>query len=218
MNNIKIIIADDHPLIRFGLKNVLAANSNIAIMNEFDNGLDALNYILIKVPDLAIIDIDMPGISGLELCKVVQEKKLSTRILLLTMLNQKTVFDKARELGANGFLLKDFIVEEIFTAIETIFNDTFYASENLQLKLNNDVSKFVLNEDLFLKLSRLTNTEKKILQLIASNLNTEKIATKLFTSIHTIRTHRKSISQKLELENEQNSLLKFAIKNASSLN
>jgi len=218
MNNIKIIIADDHPLIRLGLKNVLASNSNIAIMNEFDNGLDALNYILIKVPDLAIIDIDMPGISGLEICKVVQEKKLSTRILLLTMLNQKTVFDKARELGANGFLLKDFIVEEIFIAIETIFNDTFYASDNLQLKLNNDVSKFVLNEVLFLKLSRLTNTEKKILQLIASNLNTEQIATKLFTSIHTIRTHRKSISQKLELENEQNSLLKFAIKNASSLN
>jgi len=134
------------------------------------------------------------------------------------MLNQQTVFDKARELGANGFLLKDFIVEEIFIAIETIFNDTFYASDNLQLKLNNDVSKFVLNEVLFLKLSRLTNTEKKILQLIASNLNTEQIATKLFTSIHTIRTHRKSISQKLELENEQNSLLKFAIKNASSLN
>jgi len=81
MNNIKIIIADDHPLIRLGLKNVLASNSNIAIMNEFDNGLDALNYILIKVPDLAIIDIDMPGISGLEICKVVQEKKLSTRRL-----------------------------------------------------------------------------------------------------------------------------------------
>jgi DNA-binding NarL/FixJ family response regulator len=134
MNKVNIIIADDHHLIRLGLRNVLASKTNLEITNEFDNGTDALNYILENKPDLAIIDIDMPGISGLELCKVVREKKISTKILFLTMLNQETVFKKALELGANGYLLKDFILEEIFTAIETILNDAFYISDNLQLK------------------------------------------------------------------------------------
>ena len=213
MNTIKLIIADDHHLIRLGLKNVLASNADLEILHEFDNGLDALNYILDKEPDLAIVDIDMPGISGLEICKVVRENILSTKILFLTMLNQETVFNKAREIGANGYLLKDFILEEIFIAIETIFNDKFYFSDNLPLKLNSDFSKFVIDESLKEKLSRLTETEKIILKLIASNFNSEQIAEKLFASHHTVKTHRKNISHKLELENEQNNLLKFAVKN-----
>jgi DNA-binding NarL/FixJ family response regulator len=213
MNKIKLIIADDHHLIRLGLKNVLASNADLEILHEFDNGLDALNYILDKEPDLAIIDIDMPGICGLELCKLVRENELSTKILFLTMLNQETVFNKAREIGANGYLLKDFILEELFIAIETIFNDKFYFSDNLQLKLNKDFSKFVVDKTLIEKLSRLTETEKKILKLIATNLNSEQIAEKLFASINTVKTHRKNISHKLELENEQNNLLKFAVKN-----
>jgi DNA-binding NarL/FixJ family response regulator len=155
----------------------------------------------------------MHGMSGLDVCKVIRDKKLSTKILFLTMLNQETVFNKARELGANGYLLKDFILEEIFIAIETIFKDNFYFSDNLQLKLNNDFSKFVIDKDLIEKLSRLTETEKKILKLIASNFNSEQIAEKLFTSPHTVKTHRKNISHKLELENEQNNLLKFAVHN-----
>jgi DNA-binding NarL/FixJ family response regulator len=218
MNKVNIIIADDHHLIRLGLRNVLASNSNLEITNEFDNGTDALNYILENKPDLAIIDIDMPGISGLELCKVVREKKVSTKILFLTMLNQETVFNKALELGANGYLLKDFILEEIFTAIETILNDAFYISDNLQIKLNKDFSKFVADASITDKLLMLTETEKKVLMLIASDYNSEQIAEKLFTSIHTIKTHRKNISQKLELGNEQNNLLKYAVKNKVYLN
>ena len=213
MNKLKLIIADDHHLIRLGLKNVLSTNDNLEILHEFDNGLDALNYILNNPPDMAILDIDMHGMSGLDVCKVIRDKKLSTKILFLTMLNQETVFNKARELGANGYLLKDFILEEIFIAIETIFKDNFYFSDNLQLKLNNDFSKFVIDKDLIEKLSRLTETEKKILKLIASNFNSEQIAEKLFTSPHTVKTHRKNISHKLELENEQNNLLKFAVHN-----
>jgi DNA-binding NarL/FixJ family response regulator len=218
MNKVNIIIADDHHLIRLGLRNVLASKTNLEITNEFDNGTDALNYILENKPDLAIIDIDMPGISGLELCKVVREKKVSTKILFLTMLNQETVFNKALELGANGYLLKDFILEEIFTAIETILNDAFYISDNLQIKLNKDFSKFVADTSITDKLLMLTETEKKVLMLIASDYNSEQIAEKLFTSIHTIKTHRKNISQKLELGNEQNNLLKYAVKNKVYLN
>jgi DNA-binding NarL/FixJ family response regulator len=213
MNKIKLIIADDHHLIRLGLKNVLASNADLEILHEFDNGLDALNYLLDREPDLAIVDIDMPGISGLELCKVVRENELSTKILFLTILNQETVFNKAREIGANGYLLKDFILEELFIAIEAIFKDTFYFSDNIHLKLNNDFSKFVMDKALVEKLSRLTETEKKILKLIANDLNSAQIAEKLFASLLTVKTHRKNISKKLELENEQNNLLKFAVKN-----
>jgi len=213
MEKVKLIIADDHPLIRLGLRNVLSSNPGVEILQEFDNGLDALNFILDNSPDLAIVDIDMPGISGLDLCKIVRGGKISTRILFLTMLNQETVYKKARDLGANGFLLKDFILEEINFAIEAIMMGIFYFDDNLRFKLNNDFTKFGIDNALVEKLSRLTDTEKKILKLIASSLSTEQIAEKLFTSPHTVKTHRKSISLKLELDYEQNSLLKFAVSN-----
>jgi len=213
MEKVKLIIADDHPLIRLGLRNVLSSNPGVEILQEFDNGLDALNFILDTSPDLAIVDIDMPGISGLDLCKIVRGGKISTRILFLTMLNQETVYKKARDLGANGFLLKDFILEEINFAIEAIMMGIFYFDDNLRFKLNNDFTKFGIDNALVEKLSRLTDTERKILKLIASSLSTEQIAEKLFTSPHTVKTHRKSISLKLELDYEQNSLLKFAVSN-----
>jgi DNA-binding NarL/FixJ family response regulator len=213
MEKVKLIIADDHPLIRLGLRNVLSSNPGVEILQEFDNGLDALNFILDKSPDLAIVDIDMPGISGLDLCKIVRGGKISTKILFLTMLNQETVYKKARDLGANGFLLKDFILEEINFAIEAIMMGIFYFDDNLRFKLNNDFTKFGIDNALVEKLSRLTDTERKILKLIASSLSTEQIAEKLFTSPHTVKTHRKSISLKLELDYEQNSLLKFSVSN-----
>jgi DNA-binding NarL/FixJ family response regulator len=218
MPKINLIIADDHHLIRLGLKTVLAAKPNLALLNEFDNGTDALNYILVNVPDLAIIDIDMPGISGLELCKVVREKKVPTKILFLTMLNQETVLKKAYAIGADGFLLKDFILEELFIAIDTIFKNIFYTSADLQQKLNSNLSNFSQDNVLIDKLARLTESEKKILKLIGSNFSSSQIAEKLFTSQHTIKSHRKNIKQKLGLENEQNSLLKFAVKNNIYLN
>jgi DNA-binding NarL/FixJ family response regulator len=219
MPQINLIIADDHHLIRLGLKTVLASKPNLELLNEFDNGTDALNYIVVNAPDLAIIDIDMPGISGLELCKVVREKKVPTKILFLTMLNQETVLKKAYAIGADGFLLKDFILEELFIAIDTIFKNTFYTSADLQQKLNSNITNFSQDNPLIDKLARLTESEKKILkQLIGSNFSSIQIAEKLFTSQHTIKSHRKNIKQKLGLENEQNSLLKFAVKNNIYLN
>ena len=110
MNKIKLIIADDHHLIRLGLKNLLASNADLEILHEFDNGLDALNYILDKEPDMAIVDIDMPGISGLELCKVVRENKRSTKILFLTMLNQgilKTILQKMMTSSGLSMLVRE---------------------------------------------------------------------------------------------------------------
>jgi DNA-binding NarL/FixJ family response regulator len=171
MHKIKIIIADDHSLIRLGLNNVIATNSNLELLSMFDNGEDALQYIVAHEPDLAILDIDMPGLSGLEVCQKVREKKIGTKILFLSMLNQHTVFTKARELGANGYLLKDFIVEEIFIAIAAIFKGIFYTSEGLELKLNNNSINNLQEHSLREKLSILTPTEQKILKLIALNLN-----------------------------------------------
>jgi DNA-binding NarL/FixJ family response regulator len=217
MSKIKLIIADDHALIRLGLKNIIATNTNLELLQEFDNGKDALHYILDNVPDLAILDIDMPGLSGLDVCKQVRENNIPTKILFLTMLNQESVYNKAREFGANGFLLKDFVLEELHTAIEYIFKEVFYVSNGLRDKLEHNDNNFLKSQSIKELLNKLTPTEQKILKLIALNLNSNQIAEKLFLSESTIKTHRKNITRKLELDNEQNSLLKFATKNIDYL-
>ena len=217
MNKIKLIIADDHALIRLGLKNIIATNTNLELLQEFDNGKDALTYILDNVPDLALLDINMPGLSGLDVCKQIRANNLPTKVLFLTMLDQETVYKNAIKIGANGYLLKDFIIEELFIAIETIFKDIFYVNDKLFNNFNTLNPNFQQNESINELLSRLTTTEQKVLKLIALNFNTNQIAAKLFSSELTIKTHRRNIIRKLELDNEQNSLTKFAIQNINSL-
>jgi DNA-binding NarL/FixJ family response regulator len=217
MSNIKLILADDHALIRTGLKNIIVTNTNLELLQEFDNGKDALEYILGNVPDLALLDINMPGLSGFDVCKQIRANNLPTKVLFLTMFDQENMYKEARKIGANGYLLKDFIIEELFLAIETIFKDIFYVNNKLFDNFNRITGDHQQNKLIKELLLQLTNTERKVLELIALNLNTNQIAAKLFSSELTIKTHRKNIIRKLKLENEQNSLTKFAIQNVSYL-
>jgi DNA-binding NarL/FixJ family response regulator len=217
VNKSTIVIADDHALIRLGLGNIIHKIKNYDLVAEFDNGKDALDYILNNEPDIAILDIEMPGLNGIEVCRQVKEEKLSTKILFLTMLNQESVFKKAHQIGANGFLLKSFALDELESALKKINEGEFYVSANIEQRLVNVPSRLLDNEDIKQKLKTLTTTENKVLKLIALNLNSKQIAEKFFTSELTVRWHRKNITRKLELDNEQNSLLKFATKNIDYL-
>lgn len=212
-----LIIADDHSLIRMGLRNIISEITNVRLVGEFDNGLDALNYILDNEPDIAILDIDMPNMDGFEVCEMVRKEHINTRIIFLTMLNEEAVFHNAQKIGANGFILKNFALDELNHAIQSVISNRFYISKNLTDKLTNKPSKLLQNEKIKELISKLTSTEKQILKLIANNYNTKQISEMLFSSELTVRKHRQNITKKLALKNEAHSLSKFAALNKDYL-
>jgi DNA-binding NarL/FixJ family response regulator len=217
MNKIEVVIADDHSLIRLGLKNILAQNKDIFLVGEFDNGKDTLNYILDNTPDIAILDIDMPKMNGLKVCEQVRLEKIRTKIIFLTMLNEESVLNKAKALGANGFILKNFATDELNQAIESVLDNEFYIGKNVRENLSHKPSILLQNERINELLSRLTSTEKQILLLIAQNFSSKQISEKMFLAESTIRKNRQNITKKLDLESEQGSLLKFAHDNKNYL-
>jgi two-component system nitrate/nitrite response regulator NarL len=217
MDILDLIIADDHTLIRMGLRNIILPLKNVRLVGEFDNGSDALNYILSNKPDIAILDIDMPSMDGFEVCVNVRKEGVNTKIIFLTMLNEEEVYIKATAIGANGFMLKNFALDELYDAIQHVLNNEFYISDEIQKKLINKPSKLLENQNIRELVLRLTSTEKQILKLIAANLDSKHIAEKLFCSELTIRKHRQNISKKLNLTSEAHSLSKFAIQNRDYL-
>lgn len=212
-----LIIADDHSLIRMGLRNIISEITNVRLVGEFDNGLDALNYILDNEPDIAILDIDMPNMDGFEVCEMVRKEHIKTKIIFLTMLNEEAVFHNAQKIGANGFILKNFALDELNQAIQSVISNEFYISKNLTDKLTNKPSKLLQNEKIKELIIKLTSTEKQILKLIANNYNTKQISEILFSSELTVRKHRQNITKKLGLSGETHSLSKFAVQNKDYL-
>lgn len=211
---IKIIIADDHPLFRNGLKQLLEKEQNIKIIGEADNGKKALELIIEKKPDIAILDIDMPGMTGLEVMKEIKDTE--TRIIILTMYAEEDIFDEAITLGVKGYVLKDSAVNDILDCIGKVWENEYYLSPSVSNFLVSRRKKITELKRSNPYLDSLTVTEKKILKFISENKTSKEIADTLFLSPRTIENHRTNISNKLKLKGSH-SLLKFAIENKSLL-
>lgn len=200
-----VIVADDHPIFRKGLIEVLAKNTELTIIDEVENGMQAYQSILSKRPQLAILDLEMPILSGLDVCEKVLSEKNDTKFILLTMHKDENYYEKALKIGVSGYILKDHAVEEIIKCIHVVMSGKQYESENIVT--NHQKSK---NKELT-KISVLTSTEKIILKLIAQEKSSQEIADLLFISVNTVDNHRSNMVKKLDLEG-RNSLLKFALK------
>lgn len=215
MPNISLIIADDHPIFRIGLVNVVKMHKTISLLAEAENGEDALKLIRSHKPDVVVLDIEMPLLNGLQVCEALKKENSQTKILLLTLYKESDIFNKAIAIGADGYLLKDNAPAELITAIETLAAGKNYFSEALNKNLINRKSHLIANSAILEVLEKLSNTEKKILKLITEQKTTREIASKLFISEKTVENHRYNISKKLGLESGQNNLLKFAIEHKS---
>jgi DNA-binding NarL/FixJ family response regulator len=200
-----VIVADDHPIFRKGVIEVLKSHTELIIVDELDNGLTAYQSILSKRPQIAILDLEMPNLTGLEVCEKVLSEKNDTKFILLTMHRDQTYFDKAMKIGIHGFVLKDYAVEEILKCINEIMKGKKYVSENIESFLQKSTSKTDSN------IENLTSTEKIILKLITQEKSSQEIADLLFISVNTVDNHRSNMVKKLGLEG-RNSLLKFALK------
>jgi DNA-binding NarL/FixJ family response regulator len=197
-----IITADDHPLLLKGLNDFLL-EKGYNIVGSGSNGREAYNLIMKLKPDIAILDIQMPFMSGLEIAKKCKTNGINTKIVLITIHKEKELYNKAQELNIFGYILKEFAIEEIENCIETVSEGEPYFSQKIKDMLNtNSADDEALNV--------LTPSEKKILKLIARDKTNKEIASLLFISYRTVEKHRSNIINKLNLEPKTNSLLSWA--------
>lgn len=202
----RILIADDHPFTLQGTRSFVESYG-YKVIDTCSNGVSALNLITLHHPDIAILDINMPGLDGLDVSKKVQENKLKTKVVLLTMHKEMTLYKKANEYGIYGYILKEHAHTELEKCLTEIQKGSRYVSEHLEEDLIPDAINGH-NE-----LSKLTLSERKIVELIAHQKTSKQIAELLFLSEKTVEGHRSSIITKLGLPKEKNILLIWAIQN-----
>lgn len=214
--SIKIIIADDHPIFMSGLKQILAEDDGIEIIGSAVNGEKALEIILELKPDVAVLDIDMPKMTGLEVLKNLDLSKIKTKIIFLTVFASEDVFDEAMEHGLSGYVLKDCAVNDIVECIYKVNDNNYYISPSISNFLVSRHERIRNFENDNPALGNLTKTEVTILKMIAEGKTSKDIADILFVSYKTVENHRSNMSNKLNLKGAH-SLIKFAISNKSSL-
>lgn len=207
---INVLLADDHSIIRDGLKSLLANVPGIFICGEAADGLEVMNLLKTTPTDVVVMDVNMPRLNGIETTRRIKGEYPHIRIIALTMYNQSDTIKTMVEEGVWGYLLKDSSSTELIGAIENVSQGRKY--------FNNDIFDLLLmnpennKEDGAGDKSMLTTREKEILKLIAEEYASKEIADKLFLSINTVNAHRRNLVQKLGTKNTA-ALVRYAIKN-----
>jgi DNA-binding NarL/FixJ family response regulator len=202
---IRVIIADDHVIFRQGLLKLLQSSQDIEVAGEAGTGPETMNLVTSEKPDLAILDISMPGFDGFEILQRIQSQDINTKVIFLTMYKDTLMARKALQAGASGYILKDNAFADLLYAISTVSAGGTFISPSVS-------KSFVYSSDAEERAQQfLTLRESEVLKLIASGLTNKQIADKLFISIKTVETHRKNIMQKLDVHTIAD-LVKYTIK------
>jgi DNA-binding NarL/FixJ family response regulator len=209
---IRILIADDHPLMRRGLRMSVEDEESLQVVAEASDGESALAQIEELRPDIALLDIDMPKLNGLNVAVQISERKLSTKIIFLTFHSSEDLFRSALSLGVRGYILKDSAVEEVVAGIRAVSEGRPYLSSAITADLlqpGNKPKPLVSN---------LTPSEHRIMNLIVLGKTSKEIGAELSIHYRTVENHRTNISRKLSLNGEgSNALLRFALQNKTSV-
>ena len=207
---------DDHPLFRQGLRQVIQSDPRFELAGESDDGEAALQLIQQVKPDVAVLDVNLPRMSGLEVAMILQTKKLKVGLVVLTMLKDEQAFNQAMNLDIKGYVLKENAAEEILNCIASVAEGNPYVSPSLTSYLLRRRNRAELLATRTPSLEDLTTAERRILKGIAQKKTTKEIAAELFISPRTVETHRANISSKLMLKGP-NSLLQFAVEHRDAL-
>lgn len=212
MKKINVLLADDHHIFRKGVISICGDDECINIAGEASNGNEAYTLIARLKPDIALLDIDMPGMNGLEVAKKLRKEGINTKIVILTIYKDKEYFDEAMNLDIKAYVLKDNIANDLVDCIKQVADGDYYISpsisgyliKNRRIKSGSD------------ELDKLTSAEIEVLKRIAENKTSRQIAEELFRSIRTIENHRNNIINKLSLKGPH-ALLLYALEHKTDL-
>lgn len=204
---INILLADDHYIVVEGLRSLLESETEINIVGEAKNGKEVIPILEKNKINVAVIDINMPLMNGVELTKYIQKQFPDVKILVLTMHNEIGFIRRIIEAGAHGYILKNKGKEELVKAIKSLNNGNDYLGDEVTKTLFSSIR----NNDIYGEI-KLTKREKEVLQLIANSFTTPKISEKLCIAACTVETHRRNLIEKTGVKNSKG-LVKFAVEN-----
>jgi DNA-binding NarL/FixJ family response regulator len=213
---LKLVVADDHPIFRKGLLEVIAESDEFEVVAAVAHGEEALRVCLERQPDVAILDFEMPRLNGAEVAARLREAGSATAVAVLTAHKDPTIFNRALDAGVAGFVLKDNAAEEIVACIRSVARGEPYVSPSASRLLLQRRDAAARLQERHRGLQDLTPQERRVLRLVSENLTSKEIATRLGTSPRTVENHRFRICEKIGLSGSH-SLLKFAFDNKSAL-
>ncbi len=214
MKHIEIFLVDDHQLVRDGIKALLAGIDDIQIIGEANNGNELLESIKLKHPDIILMDISLPDISGIDLTRMLSKSHPEIRVLILSMYTNEDFVFNAMKAGARGYLPKNTSRQELLDAMYAIHDGQEFLSESISKIILKSYLRQVTQPDAGTEDSpqSLTKREQEILKLFAEGYNNKEISTQLAINIRTVESHKTHIVKKLGLKSTVE-MVKFAIKN-----
>jgi DNA-binding NarL/FixJ family response regulator len=214
-NEIKVVIADDHPIFRAGLKQIIESSPRCKVIGDAPDGQSALRMVEELRPDVAVLDINMPSLNGMSVVEQIRQKRLPGEIIFLTMHGEEAMFNRALGLGVKGYVLKDSAVTDIVNSINAVVGGQSFTSPAVTSYLFKRISNRAASNQLP-GIADLSLTERKILSLIAEYKTSKEIADELHIHYRTVENYRSSICTKLNLRGSH-SLIKFALQHQSEL-
>jgi len=205
----RVILADDHTLFRAGIKSILERVGGVNVVAESGDGRDALEMVKKHRPDVALLDITMPGLNGLEVAGRVAGVSPNTKVVILSMHANEGYVAQALRAGVVGYLLKDAAARDLEAALKTVLRGETYLSPSISKQV---VEMFLrTDEPAADPLTGLTARQREILQLIAEGHSTKEIASDLGVSVKTVETHRAQLMERLDIHDIPG-LVRFAIR------
>lgn len=209
MEKIKITLVDDHTLFRNGLKILLDTNKEFKVIGEATNGKEFIENLTVNIPDIVLMDINMPVMDGVEATEIAKQKYPDIKIIALSMFGEEEYYYKMINAGVKGFLLKNSEINEVIEAIKQVNNGSSYFSQEL---LYNVIKNFKPHKEPTDETASLSKRELQVLEEICKGLSNQEIADNLFISKRTVDKHRANLLSKTNSKNTAN-LIMYAIKN-----
>lgn len=212
-DKIEIIIADDHMMIREGLKQLLELDGTMKVIAEANDGEECLNLLNKRIhPDILLLDINMPKKNGIEVLEYIKQNKIPVKVLILTVHNEVEYLLKAVDIGIDGYLLKDSSYDELKEAIDVVISGNTYIQPSLLPALNESMEDYALDKE---KIECLTKRELDVLRLISEGCSNKKISDELSISERTVKNHISHIFRKIDVQDRTQAAV-FAIRNKIS--
>lgn len=204
---IRILLADDHIVVRQGFRMILSAQPDMEIVGEAGNGREAVELAAALTPDVAVMDVTMPELNGIEATRRIATSSPRTRVLALSMHKDSVYVREILRAGARGYLLKDSIDSDLLAAVRAVAKGEGYLSPSVSDAVLTDYRQHVTDP-----IDRLSSREREVLQMIAEGKTNKEIASTLNLSVYTIDAHRGRIMEKLNLHSA-GELVRFAVRN-----